>query len=111
MPEAGITTEGIYIMATHAARTKFAAPEHVRRRRAVSTIRQKSRTVCAATGKTRYRDRTTAREALDSCRWQRTEDLAARGTSGRTEVRIYECSEPTCNGGVHLTSIRAWHAA
>lgn len=81
------------------------------RRRAVATIRQKSRTVCPATGKTRYRDRTRAREALESCRWQRTADRAASGTTARTEVRIYQCPEPACHGGLHLTSIRAWRAA
>jgi hypothetical protein len=81
------------------------------RRRAVATIRQKSRTICPVTGKTRYRDHATAREALDSCRWQRTAELAASGTTTRTEVRIYRCPEPACHGGLHLTSIRAWRAA
>lgn len=81
------------------------------RRRAVATIRQKSRTICPVTGKTRYRDRATAREALDSCRWQRTAELAASGTTTRTETRIYQCPEPACHGGLHLTSIRAWRAA
>lgn len=81
------------------------------RRRAVATIRQKTRTVCPVTGKTRYRDRATAREALDSCRWQRTAELTTSGTTARTEARIYQCPEPTCHGGLHLTSIRAWRAA
>ena len=88
------------------------APHHgAPRRRAVATIRQKSRVICAITGKTRYRDRATAREALDSCRWQRTAELAESGTTARTEVRIYQCPEPACLGGLHLTSIRAWRAA
>ncbi len=81
------------------------------RRRAVATIRQKSRTLCPVTGKTRYRDHATAHEALDSCRWQRAADLAASGRTSRTEVRVYQCPEPACHGGLHLTSIRAWRAA
>lgn len=82
-----------------------------KRRRGVATIRRKTRTICPVTGKTRYRDRATAGEALDSCRWQRSAELAASGTSARTEVRIYQCPEPACHGGLHLTSIRAWRAA
>jgi len=89
-----------------------AAPERSsKRRRAIATIKDKHRTVCPATGKTRYRDRSTARQALDSCRWQRSAELAASGVSSRTEARIYTCPEPACNGGLHLTSIRVWRAA
>lgn len=82
-----------------------------KRRRAITTIRDKSRTVCPVTPKTRYRDRASARDALDSCRWQRQADLALAGTTARTEARIYQCPEPACHGGFHLTSIRAWRAA
>ncbi len=83
----------------------------IKRRRAVTTIKNKHRTVCPATGKTRYRDRATARQALDSCRWQRSAELVTSGVSSRTEARIYTCPEPTCNSGLHLTSIRVWRAA
>lgn len=81
------------------------------RRRGVATIREKTRNICPATGKTRYRDRATAHEALDSCRWQRHAELAASGATARSEVRIYQCPEPACHGGFHLTSIRVWRAA
>ncbi len=96
----------------HESITTIAAPSRTRQqRRAISTIRQHTKTVCPATGKTRYRDRTSAREALGSCRWQRSADLQNFGSSARTEARIYKCPEPACNGGFHLTSIRAWRAA
>lgn len=89
-----------------------AAPEQTsKRRRAIATIKDKHHTVCPATGKIRYRDRWTARQALGSCRWQRSAELAASGLSSRTEARIYTCPEPACNGGLHLTSIRVWRAA
>ena len=77
-------------------------------RRRIATIgRREHKTVCPETGKTRYRDRATAREALDSCRWQRTRELATFATTTRTETRIYRCPEPACNGGYHLTSLPA----
>lgn len=98
-------------MTHHLTPTLAAHRRETGRRCAVATIRQKPRTVCPVTGKTRYRDRATAREALDSCRGQRTAELAASGTTGRTETGIYQCPEPACHGGLHLTSIRAWRAA
>lgn len=78
-------------------------------RRAIATIGQQHKTLCPSTGKTRYRDRATAREALDSCRWQRQWELASFQASSRTETRIYRCSEAACHGGYHLTSIGTWH--
>lgn len=77
-------------------------------RRGVATIGRQRKTLCPSTGKTRYRDRATAREALDSCRWQRAWEFASYQTSSRTETRIYRCPDTACHGGYHLTSIVAW---
>ncbi|MFE5410187.1 hypothetical protein [Microbacterium sp. NPDC056569] len=78
-------------------------------RRGIGTIGQQHKTLCPSTGKTRYRDRATAREALDSCRWQRAWELASYQVSSRTETRIYRCPDPACHGGYHLTSMGTWH--
>lgn len=79
-----------------------------RRRRGIATIGQAHKSTCPATGKTRYRDRAQARDALDSCRWQRDWELAAFSSTARNESRIYMCPELGCNGGFHLTSISEW---
>lgn len=79
-----------------------------RRRRGIATIGQAHKSACPATGKTRYRDRAQARDALDSCRWQRDWELTAFSSTARNESRIYRCPELGCNGGFHLTSLSEW---
>lgn len=84
-------------------------PTRVRQpRRRIATIGlREHKTLCPETGKARYREKAAAREALDSCRWQRAWELATFATTTRTEIRIYRCTESACNGGYHLTSVPA----
>lgn len=85
MPSHGTTTEGIPTMAHHLEAAPTASHRDASRRRAITAIRRESRTICPATGKTRYRD--------------------------RAEARVYQCPEPACHRGLHLTSTRAQRAA
>jgi len=79
-----------------------------RRRKGSATIGLHTKTYCPVSGKVRFRDHQQAAEALEAARWQRDWELATFATSGRAETRAYRCSEPACNGGWHLTSIRVW---
>jgi hypothetical protein len=54
-------------------------------------------------GKTRYRTHEHAVEALVGIRY-RTEGNRDGFSEDRIPVRVYECLEPACNGGYHLTS-------
>lgn len=69
-----------------------------RRRRAAATIGKRKSKPCPLTGSRSYRTRGQAKEALESCRWQREWDLAAFGSSPRRESRIVPCD---C-GAFHL---------
>jgi hypothetical protein len=89
---------------------QFATPARQRshRRHGIATIGQAHKPVCPTTGKTRYRNRAQARDALNSCRWRREWELVTFASTSRNEARIYRCAEDGCNGGFHLTSITEW---
>lgn len=80
------------------------------RRRGRQTIWDHAKTICAASGKIRYRDSAQAGDALDACRFQRRLDLSSSAQSARNETRIYRCDHPSCHRGFHITSIRDWKA-
>ncbi|WP_347351345.1 hypothetical protein [Intrasporangium sp.] len=65
---------------------------------------RRSLAVCPVTGKVRFRDRNTAKQALKLAAFARSRAEIDGLATRRREVRVYQCLEEACHKGFHLSS-------
>ncbi|AOY74408.1 hypothetical protein ARZXY2_4909 (plasmid) [Arthrobacter sp. ZXY-2] len=77
------------------------------RRRGNDKFQDHAFSACPVSGRTRYRDRRQAGDALMSYRLQGGKKVTAQ-RMGSQKLHGYRCPERACNGGFHLMSVHEW---